>query len=133
MATNNLSVSPESIINGDMTQNGGAIAAEQLLALRPRPTAIIAGNDLMAIGVMNRIRQHGLQAGQDIALGGFDDISLAAFTNPPLTTLHQPISDIAVQLCAMLIDLINGRPLNERHNLLTPTLIVRESSGLPIN
>jgi LacI family transcriptional regulator len=132
MAANGLSVSSELITNGDMTQNGGAAAVEQLLALRPRPTAIIAGNDLMAIGAMNRIRHHGLQAGQDIALGGFDDISLAAFTNPPLTTLHQPISDIATQLCAMLIELINGRPLNKRQTLLTPTLIVRESSGLPI-
>lgn len=132
MAANGFPVPAEWIVGGDMTQNSGAGAVEQLLAVRPRPTAIIAGNDLMAIGAMNRIRQHGLQAGHDIAVGGFDDIPLAAFTNPPLTTLHQPISDIARQLCAMLIERINGRPLAERHSLLTPTLIVRESSGQAI-
>ncbi len=129
MAANNLAVSPEWIVNGDMTQNGGATAVEQLLAIQPRLTAIIAGNDLMAIGAMNRISQHGLQAGRDIAVGGFDDIPLAAFTNPPLTTLHQPIAEIAKQLCGMLIALVSGQPLAKRHSLLMPTLIVRESSG----
>jgi LacI family transcriptional regulator len=129
MAANGLDVPLQWIVCGDMTQNGGAGAVEQLLTVKPRLTAIIAGNDLMAIGAMNRINQHGLRAGQDIALGGFDNIALAAFTNPPLTTLHQPISDIAHQLCAMLIEIVNGRPLAEQHTLLTPTLIVRESSG----
>jgi LacI family transcriptional regulator len=132
MAANGLDVPPQWIVCGDMTQNGGAGAVEQLLTVEPRLTAIIAGNDLMAIGAMNRINQHGWRAGQDIALGGFDDIALAAFTNPPLTTLHQPISDIAEQLCEMLIEIVNGRPLAEQHTLLTPTLIVRESSGPPI-
>lgn len=133
MAANNLDVPPEWIVNGDMTQNGGATAVEQLLAIKPRLTAIIAGNDLMAIGAMNRISQHGLQAGRDIAIGGFDDIPLAAFTNPPLTTLHQPIAEIAKQLCGMLIALVSGQPLAQRHSLLTPTLIVRESSGSRIS
>jgi LacI family transcriptional regulator len=129
MAANGLKVLPEWLVIGDMTQNGGASAVERLLLLKPRLTAIIAGNDLMAIGAMNCIRRHGYQAGKDIALGGFDDIALSAFTNPPLTTMHQPIADIASQLCAMLIERINGRPLPERHTLLSPTLIIRESSG----
>jgi LacI family transcriptional regulator len=132
MAANGLPTPDGYIVSGDMTQNGGAAAAGQLLAAHPRPTAIIAGNDLMAIGAMNRISQRGLQAGRDIAVGGFDDIPLAAFTNPPLTTLHQPIAEIASQLCWMLIEQIAGRALEQRHNLLTPTLVVRQSSGPPI-
>lgn len=129
MAANDLTVRPEWVVEGDLTQRGGAEQAAQLLTLEPMPTAIIAGNDLMAIGAIRTIQQRGLQVGQDIAVGGFDDIPLAAYTNPPLTTIHQPIYEIGRQACAMLIDIINGRPLLESHVLLMPTLVVRESSG----
>lgn len=132
MAANGLPVAPEWIVTGDLTQRGGAEASEQLLALEPRLTAVIAGNDLMAIGAINRIQQHGLQVGRDVALGGFDDIPLAAYTSPPLTTIHQPIYEIGRQVCAMLIALVNGLAPNPAHILLEPTLIVRESSGQPI-
>ena len=132
MAKNSLDIRPEWIVEGDMTQNGGADVVENLLNLNPRPTAIICGNDLMAIGAANRIRQHSLVVGKDIALGGFDDIPLAAFVSPPLTTLHQPIYEIGRRTCAMLINLLNdGAPQNE-HILLMPSLVVRESSGLLI-
>lgn len=129
MAANSLDVRPEWIVAGDMTQRGGAEAVEQLLSLEPAPTAIIGANDLMAIGAINRIQQHGLAAGGDVAVGGFDDIPLAAYVNPPLTTVHQPIYDIGRKTCAMLIDVINGRTLDNPHQLLTPTLIIRASSG----
>ncbi len=102
---------------------------EQLLVLDPRPTAVICSNDLMAIGAANRIQQLGLEIGTDLALGGFDDIPLAAFVNPPLTTLHQPIYEIGRRTCAMLINILNGRNFEHKHFLLTPSLIVRESSG----
>lgn len=129
MQKNGLPVHPEWIIEGDMTQRGGAAAVKSLLDTDPRPTAIIGGNDSMAIGAMNQIQQQGFQVGPDIAVGGFDDIPIAAYFNPPLTTIHQPIYEIGQQLCAMLIDSIYGRPLSNPHNLLTPTLIIRESSG----
>jgi LacI family transcriptional regulator len=133
MAANGLTVHPEWVVQGDLTQRGGAEKAELLLNLEPLPTAIIAGNDLMAIGAMRSVQQRGLQVGKDIAIGGFDDIPLSAYTNPALTTVHQPIYEIGRQACAMLINIINHRPLLEPHILLTPTLIVRESSGSPIN
>lgn len=129
MASNNLLVDPQWVVEGDMTQHGGANVVEQLLKLDPRPTAIICSNDLMAIGAANRIQQQGLLVGKDLALGGFDDIPLAAFVNPPLTTLHQPIYEIGRRTCAMLINILNGRALQNDHILLTPSLIIRESSG----
>lgn len=132
MAANGLEVAPEWLVTGDLTQRGGAEAAGQLLAAGLGITAVIAGNDLMAIGAINRIQQHGLRVGQDIALGGFDDIPLAAYTSPPLTTIHQPIYDIGRQVCAMLIALVNGLAPNPGHILLEPTLVIRESSGPPI-
>ncbi len=129
MGENGLPVLPEWVIEGDMTQRGGASAVKSLLEATPRPTAIIGGNDLMAIGAIKQIQESGLQVGRDIAVGGFDDIAMSAFINPSLTTVHQPIYEIGQQICAMLIDTINGRPLSNPHILLTPTLIVRESSG----
>lgn len=132
MADNGLPVKPEWVVTGNMTQRGGAEAVGPLLTLDPRPTAIIGGNDLMAIGAINRIQQEGLRAGEDIAVGGFDDIPLAAYMTPPLTTIHQPIYEIGKATCAMLIDLINGRSPQNPHTLLTPTLIVRASSGKAI-
>ncbi|MCP4425165.1 MAG: LacI family transcriptional regulator [Chloroflexi bacterium] len=132
MRDNNLTIQPEWVVEGDMTQRGGAEAVKSLLTLDPLPTAIIGGNDLMAIGAMNSIQQQRLQVGRDIAIGGFDDIPLAAYISPPLTTIHQPIYEIGQRTCAMLIDLINGRSPQNSHTLLTPTLIIRDSSGTVI-
>ncbi len=132
MRDNGLSVQSEWIVSGDMTQQSGFSMVESLLVLDPRPTAIIGGNDLMAIGAIKRIQQSGLHVGKDIAVGGFDDIPLAAFVNPPLTTIHQPIYDIGKQTTAMLIDIINNRLLENANILLAPTLVVRESSGKSI-
>lgn len=133
MAENGLQIEPNWIVAGDMTQRGGAESVEQLLTLASPLTAIICGNDLMAVGALNRIHQSGLQVGKDIALGGFDDIPLAAFVNPPLTTIHQPIYEIGRKTCALLIDVINGRAPENPSTLLTPTLIIRESSGTAIS
>ena len=129
MADNRLMIRPEWVVEGDMTQHGGADIVERLLALTPRPTAIICGNDPMAIGATNRLQQRGLQAGVDIAVGGFDDIPLAAYVNPPLTTLHQPIYEIGRRTCRILIDRLNGGNLENQQVLLTPSLVVRASSG----
>lgn len=132
MEGNGLEIDNTWVVHGDMTQQGGAQAMEQLITLDPRPTAIICSNDLMAIGAMNRIQQARLQIGKDIAIGGFDDIPLAAYVSPPLTTLHQPIYDIGRRTCAMLIEILSGKTPVNPHVLLTPSLIVRASSGLAI-
>ena len=132
MTANGLPVEPDWIVTGNLTQRGGAEVVDRLLAIHPRLTAIICGNDLMAIGAINRIQENGLQAGKDIAIAGFDDIPTAAYTNPPLTTVAQPIYNIGWRTCAMLIDLINGRSLEQRHVLLTPELVIRASSGTSI-
>lgn len=131
MAANNLPVVPEWIVEGDLTQRSGAEAAQQLLAVTPQVTAVICGNDLMAMGAINQIQQAGLTVGVEMAVAGFDDIPSSAFVNPPLTTLHQPIYDIGRQTCAMLIDIVNGRAPQNQRVLLTPTLIVRASSVPP--
>lgn len=135
MADNGLSIEPACIVEGDMTQRGGAESVGHLLSVEPRITAVISGNDLMAIGAISRIQQQGLIVGKGISIVGFDDIPTAAFVNPPLTTIRQPIYDIGRQTCAMLIEMIvNGRFANVRDHqiLLTPDLIVRASSGTAV-
>jgi LacI family transcriptional regulator len=126
---NRLSLQPEYCIASDLTQRGGLRAMNELLDLSPRPTAVIACNDLMALGVTSAAQKRGLVVGRDVAITGFDDIPLAEHSHPSLTTVRQPIYDIGRQICDMLIRLIQGEELTERHVLLEPDLIVRESSG----
>jgi LacI family transcriptional regulator len=125
-----LSLQPEYCVTSDLTQRGGFRAMNALLDLSPPPTAAIACNDLMALGAISAAQKRGLVVGQDIAITGFDDIPLAEHSHPSLTTVHQPIYDIGRRICAMLIRLIQGEELTERHVLLQPELIVRESSGV---
>ncbi len=126
---NGLDLQPEYLVAGDLTQEGGFRAMNQLLDLSNAPTAIIACNDLMALGAISAAQKRGLVVGRDAAITGFDDIPWAEHSHPPLTTLHQPIYDIGRQICDMLVRLIQGEELAERHVLLKPELIVRESSG----
>lgn len=126
---NGLTLQPEYVVAGDLTQQGGFRAMNELLDLSNPPTAVIACNDLMALGAISAAQKRGLVVGRDAAVTGFDDIPWAEHSHPPLTTLHQPIYSIGRQICDMLVRLIQGEELAERHVLLKPELIVRESSG----
>jgi LacI family transcriptional regulator len=129
LIANGIEVNPEWIAYGDLTETSGVNAGTKLLTTNPQPTAIIGGNDLMAIGAMKAINDFGLRVGRDVAVGGFDDIPLAAFTNPPLTTVRQPIHEMSGRACAILIDIILKRQVEEKRILYQPMLIERESSG----
>lgn len=124
-----LNLKPEYRIRSDLTQRGGFRAMNQLLDLALPPTAVIACNDLMALGAISAAQTRGLVVGRDVAVTGFDDIPLAEHSHPPLTTIRQPIYDIGRQVCNMLIRMIRGEELIERHVLLQPELVVRESCG----
>lgn len=126
---NGLAMEARYSIVGDLTQRGGFGAMNELLALSPPPTAVMACNDLMALGAISAAQKQGLVVGRDIAITGFDDIPLAEHSHPTLTTVRQPIFDIGRQICEMLIRLIRKDELVEHHVLLQPELIVRESSG----
>ncbi len=117
------------LVEADLSQEGGCAAAQHLLALPDPPTAIVACNDTMAIGALEAARARGLKVGRDIAVAGFDDIPLAAYTDPPLTTVRQPIYEIGRRALDMLIRVIRREPLQEPHVLITPELIVRQSTG----
>jgi len=120
------------VIGGALTERSGHAAGNDLLAWDDPPTAIIACNDLMALGVISALRSKGLTVGRDVAVAGFDDIPLAEHAHPPLTTLRQPIYEIGRRICEMLIHLLQGDTLEERHVILKPQLVVRESCGSTI-
>jgi len=125
-----LALSPDYCIVGDLTQQGGFAAMNQLLDLPSPPTAVISCNDLMALGAISAAQKRGLVVGRDLVITGFDDIPLAEHSHPSLTTVRQPIYSIGQQICSMLVQLIRNEELIERHVLLQPELIVRESSGV---
>ncbi len=94
-----------------------------------RPTAVVAMNDLMAIGAMAAIHQKGLRPGKDIAVTGFDDTPTARYLNPPLTSLRQPISEIGQNLMGRLISYLETGTYPEPFGeLVAPQLVIRAST-----
>lgn len=124
-----LKLEDELLITGDLTQRDGFRQANYLMDLNNPPTAIAAGNDLMALGAISAAQKRGLSVGRDIAITGFDNIPLAEHSHPPLTTLHQPIYQIGDMVCEMLIKRIKGEPVEKDKVLLQPSLIIRETCG----
>lgn len=128
MAAHGLDTSECQLVLGDLTQKGGYEATSRLLDGIPRPTAIVACNDLMALGALRAIQERGLQVGKDIAVTGFDGIPMAEHSHPPLTTIYQPIYQIGKMVCEGLIRLTQGEePL--RQVILEPQLVIRQSCG----
>ena len=127
---NGLELDPALVVEGNLTQSGGYQRMEQLLDLEEPPTAVVTGNDLMAFGAMETAQERGLVVGHDIAVIGFDDIPLAAYFRPTLTTVRQPIYDIGKMLSQMLIKIIKGEEPAQRQIILQPELVIRESSGV---
>jgi LacI family transcriptional regulator len=98
------------VIPGDFRQHSGEHAAEQLLAHPNRPTAIVASDGLMAIGAMKALRRAGLTIPTDVSLVGYDDAPWFDLLDPPLTTVAQPVAELAVAAVAAMLALLAGRP-----------------------
>jgi LacI family transcriptional regulator len=124
-------VAPDSslIAFGGFTETGGHDAMRALLAIGPCPTAVFAANDLSAIGAINAIAASGRSVPGDVSVVGFDDLRLAPYTSPPLTTIRQPAAEIARLSTELLLDMIAGRRPGKLHHRLPPELIVRESTA----
>ncbi|GKS07722.1 LacI family transcriptional regulator [Pseudomonas syringae pv. theae] len=122
---------PDLVHHGDFTLQAGYDGAAALIQSPHRPTALFCENDEMAIGALKRIKAAGLRVPTDISVAGFDDISMAAYCDPPLTTVEQPAEAFGRQAVHMLVALIENRPLAERHVQLPFTLKIRESAAPP--
>ncbi len=118
------------VYEGDFTERSGEAGAVYLLSQDQPPTAIICNNDRMAFGAMRAVQSQGLQVGHDISVVGFDDIPLAQYYHPPLTTIHQPVRAIGQMLFELLQTMIAGEPAASLSGrLIRPTLHVRQSTG----
>jgi LacI family transcriptional regulator len=117
------------IVEGDLTQRSGYEQTQAMLDGPDPPTAIIASNDLMAFGAISAVLERGLIVGKDISITGFDNIPMAEFSHPPLTTINQPIYQIGSMVCDMLIQRIRGEPAQPKQVVLAPSLIIRQSCG----
>jgi DNA-binding LacI/PurR family transcriptional regulator len=101
----------------------------KLLKVSPPPTALFGLNDMMAIGATRAIQEFGLRVPQDIAVVGFDDVRVAQFMTPPLTTMNEPDIDHGRLAAESLMALIRGETPSQRHIQLETRLVVRESCG----
>ena len=119
------------VADGRVEEQGGREAMRALLAQGPRPTAVFAANDMMALGAMKTIRREGFRVPEDIAVIGFDDIPISQYIEPSLTTVHQPMYQIGRRAAETLAaQVLNGRDETAatRHILRT-RLVIRESCG----
>lgn len=117
--------------HGDLTEESGYRAAKKLLSRDEPPTALLCANDWMAIGAMHAVREGGMWPGKDVSVIGYDDLSVARFTDPPLTTLRQPIRASAERLVDMLIAHMGGAEAESLQEVYLPQLMIRGSSGPP--
>lgn len=114
---------------GDFSLASGVAATRALMTGKEPPTAIFSMNDEMAIGAIQALTGMGLRVPDDVAVTGFDDISFAAHSTPSLTTISQPAEAMGAQACELLIDRIEGKPVEDVVHVLPHKLIVRESTG----
>jgi len=114
--------------NGDLTADTGYELARELLARSERPDAILCINDETAFGALHAAHEHGLRIGVDVAVAGFDGVVSSGHTSPPLTTLNQPVYDIARQLVAMLVQVVKHESLAETCVQVPLALLAREST-----
>lgn len=125
---------PSLEFEGAYTLESGTAAVPAILASDPRPTAIFASNDLSAFGVLSGLRDAGLQVPHDMSLAGFDDIQLARFSSPTLTTVRAPMHEMGLMAVERLLARIDGHPAGgegapDRVVELATEVIVRESTA----
>lgn len=119
-------VDPDLVATGDFTIEGGARAAERLLAVGP--TAIVAANDMMAIGAVRHLLDAGIRVPDEVSVAGFDDIEFAAYAAVPLTTVHVPLGELGQLGGQLVLDLLDA-DAPEAWPSIDARLVIRESTG----
>jgi DNA-binding LacI/PurR family transcriptional regulator len=126
-----VAIDPELIRHGTFHVESGIREGRALLHLADRPTAIFVGNDLMAFGVYQAARELGLRIPEDLSVVGFDDLPVARWVGPPLTTVRQPLGQMAMAAARLVLDLAGGQQPAQTRIELATELVVRESTSAP--
>jgi LacI family transcriptional regulator len=122
-----LQLPPEYVQETTFDKNGGYAKTLVLLRLLPRPTAIFAGNDMIALGALLAIRDAGLRCPEDISLMGFDDLDIAEMTNPSLSSVSQSGYQLGTTAARILLDRLDGDKGPAKHLVLETALKLRNS------
>jgi LacI family transcriptional regulator len=131
VVVHDLARDPTLVVRGDYQFEGGRVAARQLLALKKRPTAIFAANDLSAFGVIAALQEQGLRVPDDISVMGFDDLPAASQMHPELTTVRQPLGEMGRAAVSTLLAQIAGIGAVATKVMLPTELVVRRSTSAP--
>src|SRR5256714_5254899 len=129
LADRGIAADPRLIVESGYTEEGGARAAERLLALPDRPTGIFAVTDMTAVGAFGAARRLGLRIPEEVAIVGYNDIPLANRMVPALTTVHVPIHDFGSVAARLLLEQIETGEPSQRRVIFRPELIVRGSTA----
>lgn len=120
---------PGSVVPGDFTYESGLEVGAQLLQRAERPTAVFAASDFQALGVIEAARNAGLRVPQDLSVVGFNDLIIARFASPALTTVRQPIAEMGAAAVEAVHSLVSGSGMRTHHLELATRLIVRGSTA----
>jgi len=118
-------------VEGNFKIDGGQEGMEKILRLPEPPTAIFCMNDMMALGTVRAIREHGFSVPEDFSVVGLDNSILSEFSYPPLTTIAQPFDQMAREAINLLIKLMEGKKIRKKEILLPPKLLIRASTAPP--
>jgi len=122
---------PALVRGGEFNQETGYKVGLELLRSRQRPTAVFAGNDLQALGLYEAAREAGLRIPEDLSVVGFDDMVLARWAGPPLTTIRQPLTEMAAAAARIVVDLARGKEPTATRIELATSLVERSSTAPP--
>lgn len=126
-----LTIDPEYVLEATFDRAGGRAKAAILLRMLPRPTAIFAANDMIALGVLQAITEAGFRCPDQVSVIGFDNLEIAELTNPALASVHQPGYQMGATAARMLIDRVRGNNSAAQHVVLQTELKIRGSVGEP--
>jgi DNA-binding LacI/PurR family transcriptional regulator len=132
---NGLSIADEDVIRGDFFEGSGSRAVLELLTRPHMPRAIFAANDQMAVDAIRALQAHGLRVPEDVAVVGFDDVALASYVSPALTTVHQPTYELGQEAARMVLNMLqsgaepNGKARLAPRVQLPTSLVIRRSCG----
>lgn len=129
LAAAGLPVNPALMASGDFSFESGSRAAETILASGQKFSAIFSSNDEMAIAAMLTLNKHGLRVPEDVSVAGFDDIRLARYCNPPLTTVAQPKHQLGGEAMTLLLEMLNSSGAQPQKRVLPTELIIRQSTA----
>ena len=129
LAARGVEADPELELAGDFREESGFLAGVRLADVDPRPTAAFAANDAMAIGCLAALRDRGVRVPEDVSLAGFDDVPMARYVKPSLTTVRVPIAEVGGHAMQRLLQLAAGTGGRPSHQVVLPTLSIRDSTA----